>query len=1187
MLPALISSIRNNDLGSPNKHRPSDSSRLDATIILPWSNALRSLPSIKTIFDTSEDVIKVVKKLSRASPLRHLKFTVVNQTSGATKTIESIALSMRSQRYSYHLGRFMIPAKHGHRLGMHLRCLAESAASPPSNLTSAQHLWLLRGALSLLAADVNKSSNSGSESLVSLPSPHIYRQENGQLTCRVPLWGHGKATETSRAGQDLWDAHWELDVATILRCRPVQPLYTAYVKWTQLDDQQSADTQLNDKDLLHVHNVAKQAALIGGCWIGWPEQCIAAASEACTASRTVSLRNSPLCNFQKVFERGVVLLEPGAWLRNRAEVKFSDIRLNGPTTEEIFWVIDAILQGLNHGLSIHDAWLEGAAMSVTLREMYLEGRGIWPVTSCDHPVYANALHVCPGCWVLRVCSDFVESPNHPNPICKKCDSNGPQLNLTMPLDLTPYLRWRATVTFRNESKTHKLGWNQAEIKAKVDTLMVNLQPFFVDDTRDTIRDAFIDMDLKQDIRPVHLTEDGMRRHPLTPSIDAFTAVYPGADGRTAYHHEANIVPTSDAINHLMGVYEKPLLRAFSAMVLATEDTPSDRRLYERALQFWRDCHKNSYEMGSFLSRLLSHRINKPVPANMPAIMEALRTGKPLLPRTTSLSTVYRVTIEGQKVYLPAGWKFPDYSYIMDSIHSAAREHGLDSPELRVLWLRNGTFCPFALDCVLPEDYNDGTIWNIFYVRFDRMRKDCDWREVGNPHRERAEIGELMIAVAHLWFRNIKRDLQLGIPVDRCGRDELGLIPHATIRSLLSASVGHRHHAKPMTLGISNWDPAGGTACSFDYDKCNICWETCACNWIKFCWNEKYYPLIFNLLPNVRKEPLPGIDPKFHLVELPDQPLQTEFLPCLVPVEMTEDDAEEYSVPTDTEPASVTVHEDKPSKVERSKLGKHIELLEDVNVENPGFVTGYVDLRDYALDERDQQRIIADIEAAPVAQSLDVQAFEALTEDAIARIDPESPGRSGFSLVLDLLRKYYGSDRSATFADLANRLLQHIGMHQAFDVAISSRDELMDTITSAMSSAEGAETTIPLTPRRSKGHPAPEAELPSRIPKDVGSAKRVVVKDEAYSGSPTKSGRKKTLLSSPRAVSRLGMHGFAQPASPRIPSLAPRLLFPPASHAPGGQNSPRQYSHEGNDEDESRRGQQQQQGDEPTDNRDPV
>ncbi len=165
-------------------------------------------------------------------------------------------------------------------------------------------------------------------------------------------------------------------------------------------------------------NLAKQIALIGGAWIGWPAQCLATVSEACTASRLASLRDACLCNFTQLYSRGSLVLGPSAWIRNRAARKLAQITLNGPTGEEVWWVVDAVLQGLNHGLAVEEAWIEGAAMAVTLRDMALEGLAPWPIKSCDHSPHTNALHVCPGCWLIRVCSDFVESRFHAEPICK-------------------------------------------------------------------------------------------------------------------------------------------------------------------------------------------------------------------------------------------------------------------------------------------------------------------------------------------------------------------------------------------------------------------------------------------------------------------------------------------------------------------------------------------------------------------------------------------------------------------------------------------------------------------------------------------------------------------------------------------------------------------------------------------------
>ncbi len=95
----------------------------------------------------------------------------------------------------------------------------------------------------------------------------------------------------------------------------------------------------------------------------------------------------------------------------------------------------------------------------------------------------------------------------------------------------------------------------------------------------------------------------------------------------------------------------------------------------------------------------------------------------------------------------------------------------------------------------------------------------------------------------------------------------------------------------------------------------------------------------------------------------------------------------------------------------------------------------------------------------------------------------------------------------------------------------------------MSSAElegdTADLPRPQTPQRSKDQSAATSEPPSRALKGEGSAKRVYIRDEAYSGSPTKSGRKKAFLSVPSVAessnirTASGLHGLAPPAAPRI------------------------------------------------------
>ncbi|KAJ9611969.1 hypothetical protein H2200_003564 [Cladophialophora chaetospira] len=480
----------------------------------------------------------------------------------------------------------------------------------------------------------------------------------------------------------------------------------------------------------------------------------------------------------------------------------------------------------------------------------------------------------------------------------------------------------------------------------------------------------------------------------------------------------------------------------AAMVLAIGDTPEGRRTYERALIMFKDCLRNDYEMGSFSSVKQSDRINQQQPENMSAIMDALKNGEPLLPRKTHLTRVFRPVPKVPNPALrSAGWEYPNLDYTMKNITAAAELYSLNTPAYRKLWLRNGAFCPFALDCVLPDDYGHGTIWEIMYLKLWRSKTQCDRREDKNPDREKIVVGELMVAIAHLWFRTLRRDIDRGIPLDRCGRDELGLIPHPTIGWLLSPSVGHLRHREPMVVGISNWDPAGGTLCIFDFTKCNICWETAACNFIKWDFNEKFYPVVFSLLPNLRRDPIKRAAFKFP--DLPDRKLEDEDLPILYRATLGEtsqdngeqdfitgdietqgplpDNTQEDFTPDDIEPAFMALNNPDKYNVNHEILGKHPELFADIVSENLGFVQGFTDIRDYGLDEEGPRLIINEAEgsihsAMLFTDSKDGEAKPATPLLQLASlVDPPSRGRrtEGLSkrVVLEVTA-YGGSSRTS-------------------------------------------------------------------------------------------------------------------------------------------------------------------------------
>jgi hypothetical protein len=1056
--------------------------------------------------------------------------------SGASDLVTTITLLSDEETCVFHLRRFLINADEGHRLTKFLLDLAEKADSLPSDLTRSDQLWILRGALSLLAAETAQDANARSQKLVSLPSPR-FNSGTDSSTCIVPLWGYGKDDEKASNVTAEWAIDWNIDLATLTRCQQDDSLNEKHINWLESDA--SGGAKIKTSDASKAMRIAKQASLRAGAWIGSSRDCMSQAAEACNPNRLTTLRDAVLFYFTKHPESGSVHVAPATWLRNRATKTLSVIMLYGPTNDEIWWVCDAVLQSLNQGLSVEAAWLEGHRMAKVVREMALEELPARPIIPCGHPKDSNALHVCPGCWFMRVCGDFVDSRHHRDPVCKKCDRKGRSSSLMVPMDVRTLLRFAATNVFEEEKEQGRYPWTADDIKVKTDSLLTNLQPFLVDST--TIRDAYIRRDLRRNVRPVHLSADGKRVDPLAISLDAFCRVFPNADGKTSYHHENNIVPCCLAVNYLMRHHEKTLLTAMSNMVLATQDTPEDRLSYESALMLFRECLKNSYEMGSFSSQRQARRVNQPQPANMPAIMNALRNGAPLLPRATHLSKVYRFRSLDWKIDVPASEhllkvKWPGLDYIMKNITSAAELHGLNTAEYRQLWLRNDAFCPFALDCVLPDDYGNGIVYEIMFIKFERMRNTCDWREVNNPHREQAEMGELMVAIANLWFRMLRNDLDRGIPLGRCGRDELGLIPHPTIRWLLSSSVGHQHHGLPMTLGISGWDPAGGTLCTFDLAKCNIRWETHACNSMKWDFNEKYYPLMFGLLQNVRRQPIPGAE-GFALPQPPDKRLEDELWPTLYPDirttraqratttmseallddpenDTTEDSEEEqeYAISDDVEPAFATVDQEEEYAVDRGTLTKHSHLLNDAVAEDIGFVQGFTDIRDYGLDDESMKTILDEAKGTTPPRDLQVEEYRAFTEEAILRIGPGNPGRIGFRSALEVLRLYYDSDGSENYATIANQVLEHLNLHESMDVKISPAEEILGTIESALASVE--------TSGESGGRPllvtpllqaTVVTEPPSRAPKTDDTRKRIVLKDESYLGSPKTGGRKKPLL----------------------------------------------------------------------------
>lgn len=77
--------------------------------------------------------------------------------------------------------------------------------------------------------------------------------------------------------------------------------------------------------------------------------------------------------------------------------------------------------------------------------------------------------------------------------------------------------------------------------------------------------------------------------------------------------------------------------------------------------------------------------------------------------------------------------------------------------------------------------------------------------------------------------------------------------------------------------------------------------------LKFCFSEKYYPVIFELLTKLRKDLIEGVDLNSVLAELPTGKLALEHLPTFEPIDV-KDGSSDLADTNNTEPAFIVMHE---------------------------------------------------------------------------------------------------------------------------------------------------------------------------------------------------------------------------------------------------------------------------------------
>lgn len=74
--------------------------------------------------------------------------------------------------------------------------------------------------------------------------------------------------------------------------------------------------------------------------------------------------------------------------------------------------------------------------------------------------------------------------------------------------------------------------------------------------------------------------------------------------------------------------------------------------------------------------------------------------------------------------------------------------------------------------------------------------------------------------------------------------------------------------------------------------------------------------------------------------------------------------------------------------DRELISEHLLTFKpDEGEEDFGFIPGYVNLRDYGIDEAGRQLVLDDIADAPYERPLDVQACQLTMDDDIGQIDP--------------------------------------------------------------------------------------------------------------------------------------------------------------------------------------------------------
>ncbi len=459
-----------------------------------------------------------------------------------------------------------------------------------------------------------------------------------------------------------------------------------------------------------------------------------------------------------------------------------------------------------------------------------------PIEDCTDSTHHEEFHVCPECFKLTKHDAFQKNDFYPYKVCEPCHQSlrGDAKDLPVKygqvgINLLQHLKKENSMMEERRSK--------AEMVVDCNTIMDSLQHLLIAPGR--YHDAYVNQTL--DVRGAKLpTWDGARYNPKFPSIDAIDPFVMGKDGKTHYHDPKNITITADSINRALKHYPKVLLNAVLQMV---ESPKTGKAAYENGIGIFRSCVVNQAEYGRLGHAQQVRRVNKEAPKDMRAIQQSFRTAA-RLPRTHTNEQVWRHyykrprgTASERRKYRP-----PHFDWILRQLEYIAQEvFGDQAVEFRRYCYRKdkaGTdvFFPFSQYSEVPE----WTWWELYEVLALKA-----WRNVNvcqKPYSRdkpvaQYSVEELLLVVANLWMRMVKKDSDAGMDDYDLGRDESGLVPWPTVCTLMCASLAHLIHGQYQELALIGFVLGCSGKVGFDPKKCGFLWETQWCNFIKF----KYAP----------------------------------------------------------------------------------------------------------------------------------------------------------------------------------------------------------------------------------------------------------------------------------------------------------------------------------------------------------